>query len=71
MTNLVTIKDETATPELQNKQYILRDVHTNSWGGIVGRCGNVKVAFTFSTNLWYWDGGFFGYLDFPTKREGY
>lgn len=64
---LVTIKDPTAAPEIKNDRYILRDVRDTVYG-IRGRCGNVQTAFTFATDLWYWYGGFYGYLNRSVER---
>lgn len=60
-TDLVTIKHADASPEKDGGKYVIRDVVDSI--GITGRCGNVRVEWTFSTNLWFWAGGFFGYLD--------
>lgn len=67
---LCTIKSKNAKPEISDGKYIIRNVR-DTICGIRGVCGNVLVAFTFSTNLWYWDGGFYGYLDKPAVDARY
>ena len=39
---------------------IIRDVKTNGYGAVVGRCGKIKVGFTWATRLWFWDDEIFG-----------
>ena len=59
----VTIRDTNAKPETSGSNEVIRDVRSDQYGQIIGRCGNVRVQWTFSTRMWFWAGGHFGYLE--------
>jgi hypothetical protein len=68
MKKLTTIRSDDAKPEIEDGHFVIRDVR-DKIDGIRGRCGNVEVGFTWATEMWFWEGGFFGNLERPIKRH--